>query len=63
MKSNPETLCETNFEATVTRFEFSEKFSGKSKSSSPIPGLRKARGSGSALSHGWRAAGVRERAS
>ena len=31
MKRNPATLRETNFEATVTRFEFSRKFSRKSK--------------------------------
>ena len=28
MKCNPETLCETIFEATVTLFEFSSEFSG-----------------------------------
>ena len=33
MKSNPATLRETHFEATVTRFEFSGKFSRKSKRS------------------------------
>ena len=33
MKRNPATLRETNFEATVTRFEFSGKFSRKSKRS------------------------------
>ena len=31
MKSNPATLRETNFEATVTHFEFSLKFRRKSK--------------------------------
>ena len=35
MKRNPATLRETNFEATVTRFEFSGKFSRKSKRASP----------------------------
>ena len=37
MKSSPETLCEANFEATVTRFEFASKFSRKSKCNSPTP--------------------------
>ena len=31
MKLHPESLRETHFEATVTRFEFSSKFSRKSK--------------------------------
>jgi hypothetical protein len=31
MKRNPETLCETNFEATVTHFEFPWQIGWKSR--------------------------------
>ena len=39
MKCNPETLCETNFEATVTLFEFSSEFSGNPAAGSGGRGL------------------------